>query len=712
MIFSFFTALRLQFHHQFNALFINWNYSLTTTLVGQSSPANRIDGIQSFGCLIRFDNLLQKILQVSANLQEKLGISVDKALKSSPKDILGSKLQQRIKQSLGNSSRLSAALIINRQVLGSYQRFHVMAYRSEDSIVIEFEPLSRSGEQRLMPIVNEWLSRLAQVQQIELLQQMLVQSIQAVTGYDRVLLCQFDSHWNRTAIAEVCRNPSRSLLNYRFPASDIPAEVRNRYVIQPLRNIPDVNAQIVPLTPTSAELDLPSLDLTAGMLRALSPYHQHYLREIKVAASLSIAIAGEQQLWGILTCHHFTAVEVSAAERDAAFNLVQMATQRMFLLQARQQATFLQQVLDSRELLSTERDKVVQPRALLEKYGKNWMQLFNCSGIALLYHEQASCTGETLDNYELDIVGKWLAEHSGNKVCWACDQLPNSPLDKLVNLRSRAGLLAVPLPIEHNQSGWLLLFRNAKKTQFSWVGKKQIIEAETSNPLHRVEERGYEIWVETIDNEAPRWSVKEQHAAQDLAEDLAVAITVHQISRLNTQLQRANKQLKEIAHTDTLTKIWNRYRMELAIDAELAAAERYGHPCSILLFDVDRFKSVNDTYGHDMGDQVLTRLAEEVQSKLRISDNLGRWGGEEFIVLASHNTLEEAIALAERLRQHIETVEFKTVGKITVSIGVAEAIPGKESRRRLFERADQAMYRAKQSGRNRVEAASTELSAS
>jgi len=285
-------------------------------------------------------------------------------------------------------------------------------------------------------------------------------------------------------------------------------------------------------------------------------------------------------------------------------------------------------------------------------------------------------------------------------------------LNNLVNLRKLAGLLAVPLPIEHNQSGWLLLFRNAEKMQCSWVGKKQRIEAETSNPLHRVEERGHEIWVETIESEAQRWSANEQHAAQDLAEDLAVAITVHQINRLNKELQRANKQLKEIAHTDTLTRIWNRYRMELAIDAELAAAERYGHPCSVLLFDVDRFKSVNDTYGHDMGDQVLTRLAEEVQSKLRVSDHLGRWGGEEFIVLASHNALDEAMALAERLRQHIEMVEFETVGKITVSIGVAQAITGDESRRRLLERADQAMYRAKQSGRNRVEAASAELSTS
>lgn len=683
---------------------------MATSFEGQHPTASGIEGIQSFGCLIRFDDRLQKILQVSINLQEKLGIAVDIALISSPRDILGRKLQQRIQQSLTTSSRLAAALTINRQVAGSYQRFYVMAYRSNESIVVEFEPLSRSGEQRLMPVVNEWLSRLAQVQEIDLLQQMLVQSVQAVTGFDRVLLFQFDSHWHRTAIAEVCRNPSRSLLNYRFPASDNPAEVRHRYAINPLRNVPDVNAEIVPLTPISADINLPIPDLTAGMLRALSPYHQQYLREIKVDASLSIAIPGEQQLWGIITCHHFTTIEISAAERDAAFNLVQMATQRMFLLQARQQAMFLENVLNSRELLSAERDKVIQPTKLLDKYGRDWMQLFNCSGIALIYRDEVRCIGETLDTYELDIVGRWLAEHSGHKPCWACDQLSNSPLESLVNLRNRAGLLAVPLPIEQSQSGWLLLFRQAHKTEYRWVAKKHIIEAITKNPLLYTEERGYQSWIETVENEALRWSVGEQNAAQDLAEDLAVAINVHQISRLNRELQLANTQLKEIAHTDTLTKIWNRYRMELAIDSELAAAKRYGHPCSILLFDVDHFKLVNDTYGHDVGDQVLSGLAENIQTKLRVSDFFGRWGGEEFIVLASHNTLEEALGLAERLRKHIESVDFEKVGKITISIGVAEALAGKETRKQLLERADKAMYSAKQSGRNQTKAATTELS--
>jgi len=667
--------------------------------------ASRIEAIQSCGCLLRFNAALTQVQQVSENIEHIIGITIETALSSSPRELLGVKLLERIEKALVSRQRLVSAAVISRQVAGTYERFYVMAYHSSDSIVVELELLSRAGEQRLMPIVNEWLGRLSDVNDIAQLQQMLVQGVQVVTGFDRVMLCQFDANWHRTVIAEVCRDPQRSLLHYRFPASDIAESIRQRYEINGLRSIPDVNAAHVNLVPAASQINLPTLDLTHGMLRAVSAYHQEYLHDIKVAASLSIAINGEESLWGLVTCHGFKPNDLTPSERDAAFNLVQMATQRLFLLKSRSEATFLKQVMDSRELLSTERDKVIQPTQLLDKYAMDWMQLFECTGIALIYHDQVRCFGETLEAYELAIVSEWLTEHHPRIPCWMCDHLSISPLNALVDVRNRAGLLAMPLPIEKDRPGWLLMFRRAASEAYRWVGKKEAIEAVTENPLLLVEERGFDIWLEEVKDKAPRWTLTAQQAAQDLAEDLAVAITVYQIHRLNQQLKRTNKQLKEIAHTDALTKIWNRYRMELAIDAEMAAAIRYGHSCSVLLFDVDHFKSVNDTHGHDVGDQVLTRLAQEVQSMLRVSDFFGRWGGEEFIVLAPHNTLEQAAVLADRLREHVAQLEFELVGQITISIGVAELTTTEDARRQFLERADKAMYQAKQAGRNQVKLA-------
>lgn len=662
-----------------------------------------VEAIQNSGCLLRFDATFSHVRQVSANLAQHLGIDIDIALNSSPKDLLGSKLQSRLQLALQKQERLSAALIINRQVSGHYQRFYVMAYRSESDVVVELEPLSRAGEQRLLPVINEWLTRLVAITDSRQLLQTLTQGVQAVTGFDRVMLCDFDSQNHRTVIAESCRKPERSLLHYRLPAEDIPQMVRDRYTDNPLRCVPDVLAKPVPLVPAQ-HADLSLLDMTYGHLRTMSAQHKNYLINIGVKATLNIAIHSHKGLWGLLVCHSFAAVELSPAERDAAYNLVQMASQRLFLLHHLQEAAFLQQVMDSRELLSAERGLISQPGELFKAHGRGWLELFGLCGMALVYGKSVTCFAETLDVYEIDIVAKWLNQQHHDDKVWCSERLSVTALNDLVDLRDRAGLMAVRLPGEADKNGWMLMFRKARLRQHQWLASQQVLEEVTEGLLARLPDLPVEVWLETITDRCLAWRKIDQKAALDLAEDLTVAISVNEISQLNKQLHRANEQLKEIAHTDSLTQVWNRYRIEQAIDTELSAAERYDRPTSVLLFDVDNFKQVNDQFGHEVGDEVLKKLAAEIHGQLRGSDFLGRWGGEEFIVLASNNLLNEAGNLGQRLRKHIASISFPTAGNVTISIGVAQWRAG-ESRRALLERADKAMYQAKQGGRNRVELA-------
>lgn len=177
------------------------------------------------------------------------------------------------------------------------------------------------------------------------------------------------------------------------------------------------------------------------------------------------------------------------------------------------------------------------------------------------------------------------------------------------------------------------------------------------------------------------------------------------LERERQALAEANQRLERLAHFDPLTKVWNRYRIEEAINAELVAANRYAATFSLLLFDVDNFKQINDTYGHSVGDDVLVALARLVESSLRGCDHLGRWGGEEFIVLATHSDVEAAVGLAERLRTLVAELRIEGLKQtVTVSIGVAVWQAG-DSCKTLISRADDAMYRAKYGGRNRVEMA-------
>lgn len=140
---------------------------------------------------------------------------------------------------------------------------------------------------------------------------------------------------------------------------------------------------------------------------------------------------------------------------------------------------------------------------------------------------------------------------------------------------------------------------------------------------------------------------------------------------------------------------------------ELASQVRYGHALSLAMIDLDHFKAVNYTHGHDAGDDVLRDLADILRGICRPRDLPCRWGGEEFVWLTPETDLDGAAQVAERLRVNIEAHEFAKVGTLTASMGIAQALLG-ESAEEMDKRADEALYRAKDSGRNRVEAASSE----
>lgn len=168
------------------------------------------------------------------------------------------------------------------------------------------------------------------------------------------------------------------------------------------------------------------------------------------------------------------------------------------------------------------------------------------------------------------------------------------------------------------------------------------------------------------------------------------------------QLLTSNATLERLANTDRLTGLWNRLKFEEVAQQEVGRAERYGYPLSLVFFDIDHFKEINDRHGHEIGDQVLCRLADRVREHLRDSDSLCRWGGEEFLILMPHTDQQQARQLAEKLRELISSSPLLERQPISASFGIAQLQPG-ELLRDLVRQADTALYRAKQLGRNRVE---------
>lgn len=174
-------------------------------------------------------------------------------------------------------------------------------------------------------------------------------------------------------------------------------------------------------------------------------------------------------------------------------------------------------------------------------------------------------------------------------------------------------------------------------------------------------------------------------------------VTFYNISRVLAEKDAISK----VAEKDELTQIYNRSKFNTMLSLALRNAEIYNESFTIILFDIDHFKQVNDSYGHNVGDQVLMQLASLVKSQLRSQDTFARWGGEEFVILSESATHSEAHSLAERLRKTIETFPFDKVEKITCSFGLTECEKN-DTATSILKRADDALYEAKKSGRNRV----------
>ncbi len=187
-----------------------------------------------------------------------------------------------------------------------------------------------------------------------------------------------------------------------------------------------------------------------------------------------------------------------------------------------------------------------------------------------------------------------------------------------------------------------------------------------------------------------------------------ICLMIYDVTDIATSkraLERANAQLEKLSMTDRLTGLLNRGTWENLLDAEYERYRRYGHNTCLVMFDIDHFKAVNDTYGHLAGDEVIKHTAEVTKNSLRQSDRPGRYGGEEFGIILPETDETGARTICERIRQSIEQSTVSTTAgdiQYTVSIGIAPLTSQPENYMQWLQQADEALYTGKESGRNKV----------
>lgn len=219
--------------------------------------------------------------------------------------------------------------------------------------------------------------------------------------------------------------------------------------------------------------------------------------------------------------------------------------------------------------------------------------------------------------------------------------------------------------------------------------------------VHYVPELRWYLFVEKDEFEALAEIRKTLYI--NLAVCLLITLVVVMLAHLT--LKRYQEGIEDMASLDKLTGLFNRQAFAILMDKLQADHQREPRPLSVLMVDVDHFKSINDRYGHAVGDQVLARVSELLRTGLRKSDIAVRWGGEEFLLVLRNCDLTEARQIADKLRRLIEQEAFELAGQrvsLTISVGVSQLDRGELSEQAIH-RADVALYRAKNSGRNRIE---------
>ncbi|AMD02660.1 diguanylate cyclase [Halomonas chromatireducens] len=631
--------------------------------------ARTAGAIQPHGCLIVVDQRWRNVMLTSTNLDQFLGQAPVEALGRSPSAVLGSVPIGLLASRFGKGEEGRASTATCR-LETTPQPLHVTAHGVATSIVLELEPCGILTD-NLTERVAGWGSRIAGADCPGRVLSLLLAALRELTGLETAEAYRIDDdgHLQRLVVDDATDPVHKACGAFPVGLSRPTGSLFSGST--PLRLIADTTASPIPLTGPGAD----ALDLSQAVLRSIPVRDRNWLRQLQAHTALVINLYDGQRRWGLIACHGRQARYLAPRLRQLLQLLTHTAFQRHALLQEREESLRRRQLLATAGQIGVRRPRRPSNAALLAA-AKACKHYFQACGVALVYQGKALGLGKRPHAQTLQQLAAHLDRCSPDAL-WHSHRLANTALGKVLPPQGDfSGLLAAPLASEAQPAGWLMLFRQPTGRR---TGAQQSDDLQTPH-------------------DGTVWSTADQHAAVELARMLSNDITIWRARHRCRRLHERNARLRHLARTDPVAGIANRHRIEELLKAELAIAEHGGKPCSLLMFDIDHFKRINDSHGHDAGDSVLRQVARTVQARLRTSDHLGRWGGEEFLIIAPDCTLRQATELAARLCQDRLETPFPAVGQVSISIGVTAWQPGDTSSQ-LVHRADMAMYQAKEAGR-------------
>jgi len=501
-----------------------------------AEPIRIPGGIQPHGLLLVLHPQTGELLQASANAEALLG--VDPAGITMGK-LLGPKIEAWTR---GNDASLLMGATINGRA------FDVVGHRTAQGIVVELELPVPDGPtlESLYPRLQAFADNAARLDDLRVLARLAAAEIRSISGFDRVLVYDFDEVGHGTVLAEDGNDLLPSYLDLRFPASDIPAQARELYRLNPVRIIPDANYVSQPLVPQFSPLDGQPLDLSLAGLRSVSPVHLQYMRNMGTLSSMSISILVEDALWGLISCHHHAPLRVSPQARTACNFVGKIVALKVDSIQRGAHAKARIALKQRESELVARLSRATSIQSGLAENASIWLGLTNAQGAAVVIDDAVRAVGEHPGEEAIRELASFLHAR-GVKDRFVSDALAQDWPPAARFAAAASGVIAISISQLH--ASYVMWFRPELVRTVTWAGEPK---KASDSPDGRLQPRAsFAQWSELVRNRAQRWSPAERESAEDFRNAVinVVLLRAEERAQLTEELERSNKELESFSYS-------------------------------------------------------------------------------------------------------------------------------------------------------------------
>ena len=484
-------------------------------------PIHIPGSIQPHGCLLACDSTAGRVLRHSANSLAMLnfGAEINGADLS---DVLGGEVAHAVRNALARTSEGARSALLFGKSLPNGRTFDIAVHRFKGSAIIELEPAEASVAEPL-ELARAMIGRITAIESIDRLVRDTARLIQAMLGYDRVMVYQFGHDGAGKVVSEAKRSDLESFLGQYFPASDIPVQARALYLKNTIRIISDANFERIPVFPVLDASGEP-LDLSFAHLRSVSPIHCEYLRNMGVGASMSVSIIVDGALWGLIACHHYSPRTLSMAERVAAEMFGEFFSLHLDALRHKQSLDVATKARDALDRFLREVSRAEDISDALRSHLPDFARLIPSDGVGMWLDGQWSASGSTPPRAAVTGLTRFAETVAEGKV-WASHQISTVLPDAEDYAADAAGMLIIPL--SQRPRDYLFYFRKEVVQTLDWGGNPE--KTYETGPLgdRLTPRKSFAIWKETVRLQAAPWTEGERQFGEAARAALVEIVLQH-----------------------------------------------------------------------------------------------------------------------------------------------------------------------------------------